>query len=445
MSFILLTGCITPPPESPISTQTITELTEDAAASKFQSIATEEDAASLVREQAKASIGASDIGNSTADFVYGSEEFVNTDRLEIGERESVQKRAGESFIFRNAPIDTVVNEVLGETFGVGYSIAPDVQGSLTLRLDGISSPEDAVSGLAAALQLQGVNVKETAGGYMISRAGRTAGGKERPMPVFVHGDTAMPEGASLAVLQLQYADTTDVSELARVLIADGLIKQVDDDRGFVILEGDHMVASATQILRALDVDWLSSVSTAMIPIQNASPSEISADLEPILARAGGISVIPLPRLDSLLVMSRRRDGLDQVRHWVTRLDQDAKPKLSTDTLVYEARYVEAAQLAEVVSGSDSQSNFLPTVGFSQSEEFGGSQQVPDSRGNGLYSDLAIAVHPGRNAVIARGASDELQSLGALFKSIDQPQRQVLIEATIVEVSLTDNNQFGVQW
>jgi general secretion pathway protein D len=33
----------------------------------------------------------------------------------------------------------------------------------------------------------------------------------------------------------------------------------------------------------------------------------------------------------------------------------------------------------------------------------------------------------------------------LFETIDQPQRQVLIEATIVEVGLTENNQFGVQW
>ena len=38
-----------------------------------------------------------------------------------------------------------------------------------------------------------------------------------------------------------------------------------------------------------------------------------------------------------------------------------------------------------------------------------------------------------------------ESLSELLSLLDKPKRQVLIEATIVEVSLTDGSSFGVQW
>ena len=51
---------------------------------------------------------------------------------------------------------------------------------------------------------------------------------------------------------------------------------------------------------------------------------------------------------------------------------------------------------------------------------------------GLYENLNIVIDEGQNSVIARGPADELKSLGELLEALDQPKRQVLIEATIVE-------------
>ena len=59
--------------------------------------------------------------------------------------------------------------------------------------------------------------------------------------------------------------------------------------------------------------------------------------------------------------------------------------------------------------------------------------------------MSIRVDPGRNAIVARGATDELQSLSELLSLLDKPKRQVLIEATIVEVMLSDSNSFGIEW
>ena len=394
------------------------------------------------------------------ELIYGDQTFVAD--VESGEEATAQPAphpGGESFVFRNAPIDAVVNEVLGQTFGLSYSIAPDVRGTITVRLDGISTPEQAVANLDAALGLQGLDIVNTGASYVVGRQGSGLS-PTASQPVFVGVGDELPTGTSMAVLQIRFAQLADVTELAKVMLPDGIIRYTDEDRGFVVLEGEpDAVSSGVQLLKSLDVNWLSSVSTALIPIENANPVEVAADLEPILSKLGGVSVVPLERLQTLMVVSRRRDSLDQVRTWIARLDKDARPKLSSDTLVYEARYVGADHLAEIVSGTfagrASGASFAQvqpelSLGVRDYQSQQGVTQPPGGRvagasDPGLYGELAITIDRSRNAVIARGPIADLESLSSLFEVIDQPQRQVLIEATIVEVSLTENNQFGVQW
>ncbi|MCH9752470.1 MAG: hypothetical protein K0U61_09670, partial [Alphaproteobacteria bacterium] len=186
----------------------------------------------------------------------------------------------------------------------------------------------------------------------------------------------------------------------------------------------------------------------------------------ILSRMGGVSVVPMDRLQSLMIIARSGETLDQTREWIVRLDQEAKPTLARDLLIYEARYVNAEDLLALAgapsSGVGGASFFRPayqsearrTPGDGFERRSTGPESAPLSgasafdRNSGrdtLYEDLSIRVDPGQNAVVARGPSTELQSLGELLSALDKPKRQVQIEATIVEVTLRDNTALGVQW
>ena len=137
--------------------------------------------------------------------------------------------------------------------------------------------------------------------------------------------------------------------------------------------------------------------------------------------------------------------------WISRLDQDARPKLSDNTLIYEARYVDAAHLADIVyssydTGYQAPYRREPREGeLREGEQPGGYAQPSQRGGSSLFDSVSVKVDPGRNAIIAKGSHEELRSLQNIIEALDQPKRQVLIEATIVEVSLSENNQFGVQW
>lgn len=366
---------------------------------------------------------------------------------------------GKSFVFRDAPIDAVLNQVLGEGFGLNYAIDPSIGGTLTLRLDGISTPEEAVAGLGAALRLQGIDISQQNGTVLVAQAGRTGSGAGAP--IFLGASDTLPSGTSLAVLQLRFASVDEVTKIAGTMLPPETIRYSDEARGFVVLSGQpENVASAVQLLKSLDVNWLSSVSTALIPIRNARPSEIASDLDPILSRMGGVSVIPIDRLETLMVIARQGESLDQARNWIARLDQDARPQLMRDILVYEARYVNAEDLLALADGSGpSPARDFETAAFSSPSgtyapgQTGSNPAVLASTpsfgsvpaGASLYAGLSIRVDPGRNAIVARGDTSELQSLSELLSLLDKPKKQVLIQATIVEVSLSDGTSLGVQW
>ena len=385
------------------------------------------------------------------ELFYGDQVFFREGELSSPpEAAAISAAIGESFSFREAPIELVLNQVLGETFGLSYTIEPQVSGTLTVRLEGIVTREQAISGLDAALNVQGIQISESDGTYIVSRIGSRQ--RDATLPVFITPDDALPANTELAVLQIQYANIADVTEIAKSMLPSGIIQYADDARGFVVVSGEpNDVSAAVKLLRSLDVNWLSSVSTALIPIENAGPSEIAADIQPILARIGGVSVVPLDRLQTLMVISRHRETLDQARQWIARLDQDATPKLTRDLLIYEARHVNAEDLVALTAGGSraagSQALSIPTapVGAGVPSISAFPPPANLNQNEGLYSNLTIAIDPGQNSVIARGSADELQSLSDLLTALDQPKRQVLIEATIVEVTLADGDSLGVQW
>lgn len=396
---------------------------------------------------------------------YGSGFFFRSAPLENPDSASNQgSESGVSFAFRDAPIDAVINEVLGEAFGQNYSVDPSISETITLRLGDVRSLEQAISGLNAALNLRQLEVKLHGNTYVVQR--RANDGQSVPAPpTYVLDSAQLPEGATTAVLQLQYARAEEAVEIASAMLPDGLIRYTQDDSGMVAISGDPgNVSTAVQILKSLDVNWLNAVSTALIPIENATPDEIAADLQPVASRLGGTSILPMERLQSVLIISRNAEILNQATTWISRLDREAKPTLARDLLVYEARYVNAEDLlhlagagsaftenSNLAPSSQSVSGRQPIEAISSSpkiENEGSSYSSPfinESDRDGLYRDLSIRVDQGQNAIVARGPSNELRSLSELFATLDKPKRQVQIKATIVEVTLRDSNSFGVQW
>ena len=67
--------------------------------------------------------------------------------------------------------------------------------------------------------------------------------------------------------------------------------------------------------------------------------------------------------------------------------------------------------------------------------------IPDDRGSGI----SIVTDDGNNALVISATPSEIRRVRRILAQIDTMPAQVLIEATIAEVTLNDNLKFGLRW
>ena len=215
---------------------------------------------------------------------------------------------------------------------------------------------------------------------------------------------------------------------------------------------------------------------------------------------GLIRVFPVERLNALVVVTPRAHLLTQVETWVRRLDRPTDT-LEASLFVYPVQNGSALQLAEMlnglfggqstqaksgggVAGGSAPTQFtqgagstgLASGGAGGSNPFGGSSTgAGSSAGTGtaggsgfqamtnnsnnkaspnnasltstsqLDGNVRVVADEKRNALLIRAPRTEYRRIEQALRELDKAPSQVLIEASIVEVSLTGNLQYGVEW
>jgi len=75
----------------------------------------------------------------------------------------------------------------------------------------------------------------------------------------------------------------------------------------------------------------------------------------------------------------------------------------------------------------------------------GSGSNPDMMGAGVDSEVRIIADQENNALIIKATRADYSKIKAAIRRLDVVPLQVLVEATIVEVTLTDELSYGLQW
>jgi general secretion pathway protein D len=413
---------------------------------------------------------------------------------------------GYDLNFENAPVTTVAKVILGDILGVGYTIDPRVQGTITLASGRAVSKADVLFVLENALRMSNVAMVRDRSGYrLIPAADATGSG-------FVDTDEATRAGFGISVVPLHY-----VSAQAILKLLDGFgIKpssvRVDNARNLVIIQGTGPERrTAVETMLSFDGDWMRGQSVGVFPIHNSTPEPIITEIEKIMDTGeGGLSqnVIkfqPISRLNAILVVSRRPEYLKTVATWIKRLDES--DTAGVNLKVYRLRYGSAKQVAALLneilvgrssSGLDTaQSQVAPGAGLSVASSGGplaalsaqpptamaqaglggaqagvggavatarpagggaaatagvdlsaaGSGGAFGARGNGesLLPNTRITPDIVNNSILVYASQETQRIVEQTIRQIDRPLMQVAIDATVAEVTLNDALSYGVQY
>src|SRR3546814_20192558 len=102
-------------------------------------------------------------------------------------------------------------------------------------------------------------------------------------------------------------------------------------------------------IRIFDVDWMSSMSVGVFPLQYGKASKVVQDLETVFGAqsktpvAGMFRFMPLEGANAVLVITPQAQHLDQIQQWLERLDGAGA---GVQLFSYELQYIKAKDLAD---------------------------------------------------------------------------------------------------
>jgi general secretion pathway protein D len=420
----------------------------------------------------------------------------------------VASGSGFDLNFENTPVATVAKVVLGDILGIGYTIDPRVQGTVSLVSVRPVAKSDIVFVLEDALRLSGVVLIRDTAGYRLTPLGDAVGAGR----VDASASSAEP-GYGISVVPLQHVSAQTLLKLMDSFATRAGTVRADPARNLLLIQGtgaERRIAVDTAL--SFDVDWMRGQSVGIYPLVNSSPEPIVAELEKIVdSGENGLSqnVVkfqPIGRLNAIMVVTKKPALLRTAATWIKRLDRADTARTSVH--VYRVKYGEARQIARVltemfIGGSSSQldtaeSQIAPGSGtsatssadrlslYGNSSPSGGASggfgsrstttgagatpgglgttmtaatAVPsasastslDSRSSGsgggqpMLQGVRITADTVNNTLLIYADQENYRLIESTLQQIDQPQLQVAIDATIAEVTLNDNLSYGVQF
>lgn len=432
-----------------------------------------------------------------------------------------------TFKFEAAPVLEVVQVVLGDILKVDYVLHQPIAGSVTLATRAEVSPDQAAFLLESALLANGlVMARDARGTYHVGRPDVVRNVVPSVRQV---GSSPLPPGYGAIVVPLQYIGATEMATILRPMLPADALVRVDTVRNLLILAGTRSQAEGwMDMVTTFDVNLLKGMSVGVFPLKHATVREVemalrvmaggsstptpttptpgtttparpagaataaaaaqqqqtAADANPFF---GAIRVMPIERINSILVVSPRAAYLDEARAWIERLDRPSDNSSEPQLFVYPVQNGSAKHLAEVLNGvfgggqaggATSGSGVAPgltsgtgttspfgmqqgSTGFTGSSSgsglFGGGTALGSRQGSNtnqaqggissstLLNGVRIVADQINNAILVYGPRSEYNKIEASMRRLDAPPTQVLIEASIVEVTLSDGLEYGLQW
>lgn len=377
-----------------------------------------------------------------------------------------------SLNFEQAPLTEVVHAIMGDILELDYIVEHPINGEVTLRTR-TPVPRDELLGILESLLKanKALIIRDNEGRFFISASGEMR--RLRP------GLTASASGAvghSTIVVPLQYVSASNMAEILGPLAEEDAFLRVDDLRNILMLAGTQAQLEGWQgIIDTFDVDLLEGMSVGIFPVEHISIEDMEAALSDVLGKQGGekgaagiagigsmVRLISVERLNSIMVVTPRAHYLDRIGEWIERLDREPDASFERQLYVYPVQNTNALHLANMLStifggaggaggrsgGGGVAPGFTPEIVSGGGSETGGNARGSARQGGGQnfsVGDIRVVADEENNGLLIYATGKEYRKIKPALERLDIAATQVIIEASIIEVTLTDSLRYGLEW
>jgi general secretion pathway protein D len=429
----------------------------------------------------------------------------DTRTASAAEPSAILKGEGVELNFDGADIRSVAKTLLGDIMQVNYVVDPRVQGNITLASVGPIPRKDVIPALESVLKMSNaaivrdgslvkiVPIPDSGGQGALSVGAGQPGFGVSVVPIHYISAATVAKTAE-NFLARQGSIRVDPS---RNLL---LVQGTTSEREAVL---DVVSTFDVEWLRNQSVGVYPLKSTS--PETMISELEKVFESQEGGLSQGVIRFQPIQRMNAVMVVTKNPKYLQQTTAWVDRLDRSDTN--GTTLRSYRLKYGNAIQVAKVLNdiftgrsgATDSPANQIApgsttaqsrldslttttgnrgssggvpgtTSGASQGMAKGGTIQASfDSfsdqqqkkndgdlspggsvgafggSGKGMLPNVKITADAANNSIMVYSNQEDFRVVEKSLRELDRPRLQVAIEATVAEVTLTDNLQYGVQY
>ena len=319
-------------------------------------------------------------------------------------------------------------------------------------------------------------------GIVLERVGDVYNARQLPsnLPADIVTPDTLGDGTAARIAQvtpLTYVSSEAVIQaIAPMLEPDGAISQLGSSNLLVISGSEFQLQRVNQLLMLIDADPFANQGMHLYQLSNANAVEVATELAEILLLIEGpnpaYQVRGIERINSILVTAPASRGFDEVSRWVQILDADSQQQVE-QLFMYRVKHLAALELAETLSTVFEEED-EPVIGlagvtdgFGRGPQFGVTGEADESQ-SGASQELAsqpgtmptafglnaavsanlsvkIVADETTNSLLIRSSARDYRQLLTTISQLDVVPLQVMVNAVIAQITLTEDTRFGVDW
>ncbi|MCC5824613.1 secretin N-terminal domain-containing protein [Alkalimonas sp.] len=437
-SLLVLTGCATPPSEYPVNPSRMAGPAPDYQADELP----ESDAI-------QATSGFTRLTPLTTDG------FALQQQTDLAQQFS--SRDQHQLALNQLPLPEFIQHIFGEVLKVNYVIADQASSSKRLNMN-VQEPISSRRLFLLTSQLldeQNLEISQREDVFYIHPKERS--GSANVVLGFGRRASDVPDTIQqvLQVVPLRYGIKTSVERTLRSLTSAQITADFEQNAYFI-------QGSRTEVLRALDLLSLLDIPSSrgryvgLMQLTYLTPDEFSNQLTELMQAEGfnvstrsstgpALLMVPIKQIGAMALFAGDAFVLDRAEYWASQID---RPGRGNDKrfFIYHPRYARASDLGNSVapligvniSGTASSRRDTQSA---QATDRGSSASAAVS-GDG---DMRLTVDERSNTLLFYTTGTAYQSLLPIIQRLDVLPKQILLDATIAEVTLTDEFAQGFEF
>lgn len=260
--------------------------------------------------------------------------------------------------FEGADIREVIHS-LADALGINYQIDPRIQGQVTIRTTGTIAKQDLFPVFNQILRSNGISAVKVGDIYQIIPVAEAKTKAIIPTSGGERGRVRQQDAFVIEVVPVEHVAAQEMVNVIQPFVTPGGdVIPYSRANLLIITDLESNVSRLKDLIATFDRDAFRDLRARVYKIEHANIEELGEELLAILDTYGvtpasaeerGVYVIPLPRLNSVVVVAFNPTAFAEVDRWMKILDVPPEEGAGRLVHVYAVENAKAADLADILN------------------------------------------------------------------------------------------------